>query len=151
MFLKIMNRTAYSAGMLFKHELKVPACCIMLLISIQTKSRGWTVVVEWSMHRIRPARDSCSHLTALLKSYIVCRCLVESSGHWLWMNVKHLFFKVCLIQMVPHGELTSSHQITEVNSRVEVLGKTHLYQITFVHPTVMGTWWNEKWKNCEGH
>ena len=53
---------------------------------------------------------------------------------------------VCLTQMVAHGKLTSSHQITEVNSCVEVLGKILSYHTASVHPAVMGTWWNENWK-----
>ena len=52
-------------------------------------------------------------------------------------------------QMVAHGKLTSSHQITEANSCVEVLGKNLSYHTASVHLVVMGTWWSKNWKNCE--
>ena len=51
--------------------------------------------------------------------------------------------------MVAHGNLTSSQKITEVTSCVEMLGKNLSYHTTSAHPAVMGTWWNENWKNCE--
>ena len=54
--------------------------------------------------------------------------VVPLSGHF--MNHKNLVTRRLVrlsqspTQMVAHGELTSSHRIIEVNSCVEVLGKT---------------------------
>ena len=42
-------------------------------------------------------------------------------------------------------------EIKKNNSCVEVLGKNLSYHTASVHPTVMGTWWNENWKNYEWH
>ena len=54
-------------------------------------------------------------------------------------------------QMVAHGKLTSSHEITEVNLCIEVLGKNLSNHTASVYPPVIGTWWNGNWKNCEWH
>ena len=46
----------------------------------QRVSSEWGQSVEWSKHLTPMAGDHCSRLTALLRAYIGCPYLVESSG-----------------------------------------------------------------------
>ena len=52
--------------------------------------------------------------------------------------------------MVAHGKLTTSHQITEVNSYVEVLGKTSHTVPPLSYTAVMGICWSKNWKTVNG-